>query len=111
MGPSRVIVKKGEHGSLMLSADGFFALPAFPLTELVDPTGAGDSFAGGIIGYLAGALVIDDEAFRKALVVGTLVASHTVRDFSLTQLKALTKGQLDTQFEEYRGFVGLPEGL
>ncbi len=111
MGPTRVIVKKGEHGSLMVSADGLFALPAFPLTELVDPTGAGDSFAGGIIGYLAGCAELNDAAFRKALVVGTLVASHTVRDFSLSQLKALTKAQLDTQFEEYRGFVGLPIAL
>lgn len=107
-GPKRIIVKKGEHGAMMLSENGFFVCPAFPLQQLTDPTGAGDSFAGGIAGYLAKATEISEETFRQALIVGTLIASHTVQDFSLNKLKALTTAEIQAQFASYRDSALLP---
>ncbi|NDC82919.1 sugar kinase [bacterium] len=94
MGPKRVIVKKGEHGAIMYNGSEFFAVPAMPLDQVVDPTGAGDSFAGGIAGYLAGQPVLDESAFRSAVLIGTLVASFTVQDFSLNRLKLIDKTSL-----------------
>ncbi len=111
MGPKRVIVKKGEHGSVMYNGHDYFVCPAVPLSDLVDPTGAGDSFAGGICGYLAHAKTLDEATFRKAMIVGTLISSHTVRDFSLNQLKKLTKESLDMHFEHYKKFALLPDTL
>ncbi len=111
LGPKRVIVKKGEHGSVMYNGKEFFTCPAFPLEELVDPTGAGDSFAGGFSGYLAQAKELNEDAFRKAVVAGTLISSHTVRDFSLNQLKNLTVDQLQEQFEQFKDFAMIPQKI
>jgi sugar/nucleoside kinase (ribokinase family) len=111
LGPKRVIVKKGENGSVMYNGTEFFSCPAFPLDQLVDPTGAGDSFAGGFAGYLAKAPHLTEDIFRQAVVVGTLISSHTVRDFSLNQLKTLTWDDLQRQFEQFKGFAMLPKGI
>ncbi|NBV42763.1 sugar kinase [bacterium] len=111
LGPKRVIVKKGEHGAVMYNGKDFFAVPAMPLSEVVDPTGAGDSFAGGIIGYLAQAPEITEDAFRNAVLIGTLVSSFTVRDFSLGMLKKLDREYLTTEYQAYRRIVSTPERL
>ncbi len=111
LGPKRVIIKKGEHGAIMTDGQAFFACPAVPLKTLVDPTGAGDSFAGGIAGYLAQSATLSEETFRKALIVGTLIASNTVQDFSLNKLKKLTLEELQTQFKHYQRIATMPETI
>lgn len=109
MGPKRIIVKKGEHGAIMYNGSDFFAVPAMPLDEVVDPTGAGDSFAGGIVGYLANSPTLTEEVFQKAVIIGTLVSSFTVRDFSLGMLERITVDQLNTEFARYRQIAAIPE--
>lgn len=111
LGPKRVIVKKGEHGSVMYNGSDYFLLPAFPLPNLIDPTGAGDSFAGGFVGYLAKAGTTDEATFQRAMIAGTLISSHTVQGFSLEPLKTLTLDHLDKQFAIFRSYAGLPEGI
>jgi len=86
LGPRLVVVKKGEHGSMLVTAAGLFFLPAYPTTDVKDPTGAGDSFAGGMMGHLARTASVTEAALRKALAYGTVVASLTVEDFSLRRL-------------------------
>lgn len=89
MGPQRVIIKKGEHGCLMFSKDSYFTAPAYPLETIKDPTGAGDTFAGGFLGYIAGVNRLTESTFRKAVIVGTAMASFTVEAFSLDRLARL----------------------
>ncbi len=104
-GPRFVIVKKGEHGSFLFSEKRLFALPSYPLETVVDPTGAGDSFAGGVMGFLAGtnAQRVDDVC--RAMLYGTVVASFTVSDFSLDVLGSITRMDLDARADELRRFV------
>jgi len=103
LGPRTLVVKKGEHGVLMFGEEGSFAAPAFPLEEVFDPTGAGDTFAGGFLGYLAGALP-GDAALRRAVVMGSTLASFCVEAFSLDRLLTLTRPEID---ERYRRFQRL----
>jgi sugar/nucleoside kinase (ribokinase family) len=102
MGPRTLVVKKGEHGVLMFSEHGGFAAPAFPLEEVFDPTGAGDAFAGGFLGYLAGAPVLDEEAMRRAVIMGSTLASFTVEAFSLDRLLTLTRAEIDERFRRFK---------
>jgi len=96
MGPSVVIIKKGESGSIMCSADGDkFILPAYPADDVKDPTGAGDSFAGGFMGYLAQSGKTDFATLKTAVAYGTVVASFTIADFSLNGLTAISKNDID----------------
>ncbi len=88
-GVKRVIIKKGEHGSMMFSKNGFFSAPGLPLSRVVDPTGAGDTFAGGLIGYLARSKKLTDDALRQAMLVGTAMASSCVEDFSVKRVAKL----------------------
>ncbi len=90
MGPKSVIVKKGEHGAMLYHENEFFFVPAFPLEKVVDPTGAGDSFAGGFMGYLAKTRQTDLATLKKAIVYGSTIASFNVEDFSFNRLKDLT---------------------
>ncbi len=101
MGPGFVVVKKGEHGSLLLHPQGIVALPAYPATQVIDPTGAGDSFAGGMMGYLAGAGKFDLTHLRQAMAYGTVVASFTIEAFSLTRLRKLTRAELNQRYRQY----------
>lgn len=94
LGPRAVIIKKGEHGALMFSSEGVFAAPTYPLEDVVDPTGAGDSFAGAFMGYLAQTNDLSYENLRQAVLVGGSVASTTVEEFSLASLRALTPDQV-----------------
>ena len=112
-GPRRfAIVKKGEHGAFLFTEDRLFALPAYPLEEVVDPTGAGDSFAGGVMGYLAGQDAgadgrLSGQELAEAMLHGTVIASHTVSDFSLDRLAKLLPEQIDSRAEELRAFISL----
>jgi sugar/nucleoside kinase (ribokinase family) len=99
-GPGIVIVKKGEHGCLMVSRDTFFSAPGYPLEEVRDPTGAGDTFAGGMMGYLARGGEVDDAAVRRAIVAGTVMASFTVEDFSLQRLFRLAPEEIAERYHD-----------
>ncbi len=102
MGPSFVVVKKGEHGAMFFGQHETYVLPAYPTARVVDPTGAGDSFAGGMMGYLAEQGSFDPETLKTALAYGTLTASFTVEDFSLDRLRQIKREDLDRRMEEYR---------
>ncbi|UCG16630.1 MAG: sugar kinase [Phycisphaerales bacterium] len=101
MGPKFAVIKKGAHGAVLVTADGVTAIPAFPSEAVKDPTGAGDSFAGGMLGYLAACESFDYAALRRALVRATVVASFTIEDFSVRRLQALTRDELDGRVAEF----------
>lgn len=102
MGPTFVVIKKGEHGCLMCSGDETFVLPAFPAEKVIDPTGAGDSFAGGMMGYLATQGTFSPSTLRRALAFGTVVASYTISDFSLAGLQAATREDIDRRWQQFK---------
>jgi sugar/nucleoside kinase (ribokinase family) len=103
MGPGVVIIKKGESGSLMCQKSGEkFLLPAFPAAEVKDPTGAGDSFAGALMGYLAQNEKTDSESLKTAVAYGTVVASFAIADFSLKGLTSITRDDIESRFETLR---------
>jgi sugar/nucleoside kinase (ribokinase family) len=103
MGPRVVIIKKGASGSVMLEKSGErFLLPAFPSTEVIDPTGAGDSFAGALMGYLAKAGRADFESLKTAIAYGTVVASFAIADFSLLGLSSISRADIDKRFGALR---------
>jgi sugar/nucleoside kinase (ribokinase family) len=102
MGPRFVVVKKGEHGAMFFSQHETYVLPAYPTPNVVDPTGAGDSFAGGMMGYLAQQGKFDPKTLKEALAYGTLAASFTVEGFSLDGLKRIDREKLDERMREYR---------
>lgn len=109
LGPPIVIIKKGEHGALVVTRDGHFAVPGFPLEKVVDPTGAGDTFAGGILGYLAETGDTSAASLRRAVAHGAVVASYTVQDFSLEQLKRIKRGDIDNRYAMLLDLVRIPE--
>ena len=102
-GPSRVIVKKGEHGAISLTETTFFSAPAHPLESVCDPTGAGDSFAGGFLGYVASVGDTSEETIRQAIMYGTIVASFNVEDFSLNRQRILNRAEIDRRYRELKG--------
>lgn len=108
LGCKRVIIKKGEHGCLMFSKSDYFSAPAFPLELIKDPTGAGDTFAGGFIGYLAGAKSLNEKTFRKAVIVGTAMASFTVEEFSLHRIANLKPGEIVKRCHQLRTQTAFP---
>ncbi|MCB9788246.1 MAG: sugar kinase [Deltaproteobacteria bacterium] len=104
MGPPLVIIKRGEHGALVFNEDDIFYVPAYPLEAVIDPTGAGDTFAGGFMGYLAETRSFTPENIRRAAVVGSLMASFCVEGFSIEGLRRLT---LDDVRRRYSAFLAL----
>jgi sugar/nucleoside kinase (ribokinase family) len=102
MGPKFVVIKKGEHGCLMVSERGTFVLPAYPADKVVDPTGAGDSFAGGMMGYLATQGNFSPATIKRALAFGTVVASFTISDFSLAGLQKTDRDAIDERWHHYK---------
>ncbi len=109
MGPKFLIVKRGEHGATLFGPDGQTQiLPAFPVERVVDPTGAGDSFAGGMMGYLAKRGEITFDTIKEAMVAGTLVASFLVEDFSVDRLVTLSKEELLDRYEQFRKLLWFP---
>jgi sugar/nucleoside kinase (ribokinase family) len=103
MGPKFVIVKKGEHGAMFVSEYGFYVVPAFPVNNVVDPTGAGDSFAGGMMGYIASQQgKLDGETIKNALVYGTIVASFGIEDFSFDRYKKINRSDIEERREAFQ---------
>ena len=107
-GPRYVIVKKGEHGAFLFSRSGFFAVPAFPLLDVCDPTGAGDAFAGGLMGALARSGETSEKAIRRAMAYGTVVASFGVESFSLDRMQALSRREIAARLNAFKRMVSLP---
>ena len=105
MGPEKVIIKKGEHGSIYLDVQNKYMLPAFPVEKLVDPTGAGDSYAGGIAGVLATANEIGIREIKQAMLYGTLTASFCVEDFGIEGLRTLDKQTLNKRLEIFKSYL------
>ncbi len=101
-GPQYVVIKKGEHGCLLFADNLFFSAPAYPLEDIHDPTGAGDSFAGAFTGYLARAGTVDHEHLRKAVIYGSVLASYNVEAFSLGRLQTLTKKDIADRYQVFR---------
>lgn len=102
LGPETVIVKKGEHGALLFHGDSHFAAPSYPLEEISDPTGAGDSFAGGFIGYVASQNDTSEATFRRAVIYGSVMASYNVEDFSLNRLRSLTRDEISLRYRAFQ---------
>jgi sugar/nucleoside kinase (ribokinase family) len=125
LGPRAVIVKKGENGAVLLTGDRewgeagrragapgrnrYFYCPAYPLEDVRDPTGAGDAFAGGFLGYLAQQVEVTVAHLRRALVYGSVVASFTVEDFSVTRLAGVTRAEIEQRYREFREFTFVDE--
>jgi sugar/nucleoside kinase (ribokinase family) len=101
-GPKIIVVKKGEYGAAMYTDGSIFGAPAFPLEEVFDPTGAGDSFAGGFVGYIAKSGRLDEETLRKAVIYGSVMASFNVEDFSLNRLKRLTHSEIHERYRQFK---------
>ncbi|MGI8981598.1 MAG: PfkB family carbohydrate kinase [Pirellulaceae bacterium] len=102
LGPKFVVIKKGEHGAMFFADHEMYVLPAYPTARLVDPTGAGDSFAGGMMGYLAAKNEFDSQSLKEAMAYGIVIASFNVEDFSLDRLKGIDRGELDLRMERYK---------
>jgi sugar/nucleoside kinase (ribokinase family) len=102
MGPRILVIKRGEYGVLMFSAQSIFGMPAYPVEDVLDPTGAGDSFAGGLMGYLAASGSWDDVSMRRAVVFGSVMASFNVTDFGPAHLGNLTFTEIETRYREFR---------
>jgi len=107
MGPEYVVIKKGEHGAMLVTRGGIFLVPAYPVDEVHDPTGAGDSFAGGFMGYLAKQGEVTDRVVREALLCGSVVASFGVEAFSLERLESLTMEDIDGRLAELKQMIQL----
>jgi sugar/nucleoside kinase (ribokinase family) len=104
-GPSLVVIKKGEHGALLLSKDFVFVAPAYPSETVLDPTGAGDSFGGGFLGYLDNVDSYAEEDIRKAAVYGSILASFTIEKFGIDRLKSLSSDEIESRFAEFQKLV------
>ena len=105
MGPKYVIVKKGEHGAFLFTPDERFGLLAYPVDSVVDPTGAGDSFAGGMMGSLAAEGSLTPKSIHRAMAYGTVCASFTVQDFSVRALEQVTRSEIDARVAELGDFL------
>lgn len=101
-GPKRLIIKKGEHGAILFSPNSIFCVPAYLLEGVFDPTGAGDTFAGGVMGYLAKANKINDASLRRALIYGSIMATFAVEDFGPWRLTSINKADIDRRFKEFK---------
>jgi sugar/nucleoside kinase (ribokinase family) len=111
LGPRAVVAKQGEYGAALFSEEGFFALPGFPLEDVRDPTGAGDSFAGGFFGYLDGLDgELDGSHLRRAMGYGTVLASFNVEEFGTERVARLRREEIDERFEALRRMTQF-EGL
>jgi sugar/nucleoside kinase (ribokinase family) len=105
LGPKTLVVKRGEYGVLMITSAAVFAVPAYPLENVFDPTGAGDTFAGGFLGYLASRPAIDDIELRRAIIFGSVLASFTVEKFSLDRLREISLADVTGRYQEFRALT------
>ena len=109
MGPRLLIIKRGEHGVLMFGPDGFFAVPGLPLNNVRDPTGAGDTFGGGLLGYLAECSVVNHDTLTRAVIAGSTMASFSVEAFGLERLLCVTSDEIQQRFLEFRRLTSFNE--
>jgi sugar/nucleoside kinase (ribokinase family) len=109
-GPKRLVVKRGEYGAAMFTNTSYFAIPAYPLEDVFDPTGAGDTFAGGFLGYVAAADSTDEATMRRAIIYGSVMASFNVEKFSCDRTRALTHEEINSRFKEIRAITHFEEG-
>lgn len=107
MGPKYVIIKKGEHGAILMSDKGYFIIPAYPTEHVKDPTGAGDSFAGGMMGYLAKTSDTSLSNLKRAIMYGTVVASFNIEDLSLNRFQQITFEDIENRIKEFEEMVRL----
>lgn len=108
-GPGTLIVKRGEYGAAMFTKDGYFAIPAYPLEAVFDPTGAGDTFAGGLMGYLASQETLDESALRRAMIFGSVMASFNVEEFGTERVQRLTHEEINQRFRDFKRFTHFEE--
>jgi len=102
MGPTTLVVKRGEYGVLLFNEHQRFAAPAYPLETVFDPTGAGDTFAGGFLGYLAQHVSLDNNALRQAIIFGSTLGSFCVEDFGTRRLETLTREEIVDRYREFK---------
>ncbi|HYK05631.1 MAG TPA: PfkB family carbohydrate kinase [Thermoanaerobaculia bacterium] len=105
LGPQTLVIKRGEYGVLMVRKDAIFAAPAYPLENVFDPTGAGDTFAGGFLGYLASRSEVTDHELRRAIIFGSVLASFTVEKFSLDRLREISLGDVYERYQDFRALT------
>jgi sugar/nucleoside kinase (ribokinase family) len=108
-GPTALIVKRGEYGAAMFTSETYFAIPAFPLESVFDPTGAGDTFAGGFMGYLASQEKIDEAAMRRAMIFGSVMASFNVEEFGTERVRRLTQSEINERFRAFKQMTHFEE--
>ena len=108
-GPRALVVKRGEYGAALFTADGYFATPAYPLESVFDPTGAGDTFAGGFMGYLASQDAADEAAMRRAMIYGSVLASFNVEEFGTDRVRRLTHAEINARFREFKRMTHFEE--
>ena len=105
LGAKTLVIKRGEYGVLMITSDAVFAVPAYPLENVFDPTGAGDTFAGGLLGYLASCRDVNDRELRRAIIFGSVLASFTVEKFSLDRIREITVSDIQERYRSFRALT------
>ena len=108
-GPKALIVKRGEYGAALFTSESYFAIPAYPLESVFDPTGAGDTFAGGFMGYLASQESLDDGAMRRAMIFGSVMASFNVEEFGTERVRRLTHDEINDRFRAFKRMTHFDE--
>jgi sugar/nucleoside kinase (ribokinase family) len=108
-GPKALIVKRGEYGAALFTKDSYFAIPAFPLESVFDPTGAGDTFAGGFMGYLSSQSTLDEAAMRRAMIFGSVMASFNVEEFGTARVERLTHDEINGRFRAFKQMTHFEE--
>jgi sugar/nucleoside kinase (ribokinase family) len=108
-GPKALIIKRGEYGAALFTGDSYFAIPAYPLESVFDPTGAGDTFAGGFMGYLASQERLDEDAMRRAMIFGSVMASFNVEEFGTTRVRRLTHDEINDRFRAFKRMTHFDE--
>jgi sugar/nucleoside kinase (ribokinase family) len=111
LGPQTLVIKRGEYGVLMVRKDAIFAAPAYPLENVFDPTGAGDTFAGGFLGYLASRSEIHDRELRRAIIFGSVLASFTVEKFSLDRLREISLRDVHERYSDFRALTHFEDAV
>lgn len=108
-GPKALIVKRGEYGAALFTSNSYFAIPAYPLESVFDPTGAGDTFAGGFMGYLASQDKLDEAAMRRAMIFGSVMASFNVEEFGTARVRRLTHAEINERFSAFKRMTHFEE--
>jgi sugar/nucleoside kinase (ribokinase family) len=108
-GPKSLIAKRGEYGAALITAESYFAMPAYPLESVFDPTGAGDTFAGGFMGYLSSQKNLDEATMRRAMIFGSVMASFNVEEFGTDRIRRLTQGEINDRFRAFKQMTHFEE--